>query len=529
MSILLAGASNLSLPTAVDSSYPMTFAAWVNQSANAADQAVIAISVSGSVNMFMLDVNAGTPRASVKFQNTFVPAVSSGGAITLGTWYHLVAVFASATSRIIYVNGLNKGSNAVSGTPTGVNSTLIGSLVGNTFFRGSIAFPAIWNLALTQADVTALYNSGAGRDPRIAQRPAMTSMVLLDAPTPYTDLILPSTIWTQTGANSIAADPFSLGAPTLLTPFATAVGINNATLNGSIATDGGSPSTVTGFNYGTTAAYGSQVSTTQDIDLGTFANSLSGLLTTTYHFQAFATNSFGTGVSVDATFQATFSSTGGTPTTPSVVPVTPVPVGQFPIEGPDIGTSLTIWNASLLDYCNPSVKKDQAFVAICQALDPQLKAFLAEITNVIILSNISNQPENVLDFLALYHFNVDYYDTTLPKATKLLLIQNVIQDKISKGTPQRIIDLINDVFAFGELIEWFNDNPIGIPNTFRVQIADPLTDPVKVANLFRAILVAKNVRSYFAGISSFQSASFQNSVEAGMTQYDYQIIAWPRQ
>ncbi len=174
------------------------------------------------------------------------------------------------------------------------------------------------------------------------------------------------------------------------------------------------------------------------------------------------------------------------------------------------------------------MKQDQAFVAICKALDPQLKAFLGTITNCIILSNISNQSAEVLDFLALYHFNVDYYDTTLPIATKLLLIQNVIQDKISKGTPSRVINLINQVFAFGELIEWFNDSPPAEANTFRIQIADPLTDPTTVANLFRAILSAKNVRSYFGGISSFQSASFQNWLTVGAAQYDYQVLTWPR-
>ncbi len=318
------------------------------------------------------------------------------------------------------------------------------------------------------------------------------------------------------------------GPPTVDPPFATGIGSNSATLNGNISFDGGGPSSTTGFNYGTTTAYGAQISSSVPVDTGAFSNLISGLLSTTYHFQAFATNLYGTGFSLDATFTPVAPVTGGTPTTPVTVPSTPIPAGLFPIEASDIGTSLTLYNASLLDYCNPAVKKDQAFVAICNALDPQLRSFLDEIPNAIILSNLSNQPEDVLDFLALYHFNVDYYDTTLPKAKKLLLIQNVIQDKISKGTPQRIIDLMNEVFSFGELIEWFNDNPTGPPNTFRIQIADPLTDPTTVANLFRAILSAKNVRSYFGGISSFQSASFQNWLTVGAAEYDYQILTWPR-
>jgi phage tail P2-like protein len=196
----------------------------------------------------------------------------------------------------------------------------------------------------------------------------------------------------------------------------------------------------------------------------------------------------------------------------------------FPIQASDIGTSLTLYQASLLDYCNPAVKNDQAFVAICHALDPQLNAFLDTIPNCIILSNLSNQPSAVLDFLALYHFNVDYYDTTLPASTKLQLIQNVISDKISKGTPQRIINLMNQVFSYAELIEWFNDSPIAEANTFRIQIADPLTNANDVANLYRAILTAKNVRSYFAGISSFNTANFSNASMIGMAQYDYQVL-----
>jgi phage tail P2-like protein len=177
-----------------------------------------------------------------------------------------------------------------------------------------------------------------------------------------------------------------------------------------------------------------------------------------------------------------------------------------------------------LDYTNPAIKQDQGFVAICKALDPQLQAFVSQIQACIIFSNLNNQPVAVLDFLAVYHFNVDYWDTTLPVATKLLLIQNVILDKINKGTPQRIIDLMNQVFQFAEMIEWFNDPFGAAPYTFRIVMADPLTDPVKVSNLLRAILVAKNVRSYFTGISSFQTAMLNDSIGLKTGQYDYTEI-----
>jgi phage tail P2-like protein len=185
---------------------------------------------------------------------------------------------------------------------------------------------------------------------------------------------------------------------------------------------------------------------------------------------------------------------------------------------------LTLNQCSLADYFNPAVKNDQAFVAIAAALDPALQSFVSQIQACIVLSNLQNQPTNVLDVLAIFHFNVDYYDTTLPIATKLMLIQNVILDKINKGTPQRIIDLMNQVFQFAELIEWFNDTPVGAPYTFRIQIADPLTNNATVLNLNRAILIAKNVRSLFLGFSSFTSGIIADKIAMAVGEIDYTVI-----
>ena len=185
---------------------------------------------------------------------------------------------------------------------------------------------------------------------------------------------------------------------------------------------------------------------------------------------------------------------------------------------------LNLNQASISSFYNPAVANDQAFIAIANAIDPQLQAFVSQIQACIVLSNLKNQPVNVLDFLAIFHFNVDYYDTTLPIATKLLLIQNVILDKINKGTPQRIIDLMNQVFQFAELIEWFNDTPVGAPYTFRIQIADPLTSNSMVLNLNRAILIAKNVRSLFLGFSSFTTGIIADNIGMAVGLIDYTVI-----
>ncbi|MGD0178768.1 MAG: phage tail protein I [Terriglobales bacterium] len=168
------------------------------------------------------------------------------------------------------------------------------------------------------------------------------------------------------------------------------------------------------------------------------------------------------------------------------------------------------------------------FMAASDALTPIMQAFVQQITSTIIFGNLGGQPEAIIDFLAIYHFNVDYYDTTLPLSTKVGLVQNVILNKIIKGTPQAILNIINGVFQYCELIEWFNDSPVAEANTFRVQVTQSVINPAQVAAMTRAILTFKNARSYFAGVSSIETALFP-ALNAGVQtgEFSYQLLTFP--
>jgi phage tail P2-like protein len=183
--------------------------------------------------------------------------------------------------------------------------------------------------------------------------------------------------------------------------------------------------------------------------------------------------------------------------------------------------------SSLLDFCNPALKADQGFSAICQALDPQLQSFTTQCQNAKIFSALNNQPEWVLDFIALWHFNVDYYDTTLPKGTKLQLIENCIQDKINKGTPARVIQILTTVFGYAELVEWWT--PEGqangmAPYTFAVNMAGVIFTPAQLTQASRAVNQGKNVRSYFTGFGTIDSLLVPSYIGLTLGQYDYQVI-----
>ncbi len=79
---------------------------------------------------------------------------------TLNNWHHGCAVFGAVNSRAAYIDGpTGKGTNAGSRTPTGINLVSIGMLRDSSPsfpFSGLIAEAAIWNVALTDAEVAML-------------------------------------------------------------------------------------------------------------------------------------------------------------------------------------------------------------------------------------------------------------------------------------------------------------------------------------------------------------------------------------
>lgn len=85
-------------------------------------------------------------------------------ALGLNAWHHACGVFAANNDRRAYLDGANKGTNTTAITPAGLDRTGVGAHIkdeGNAFFfSGRIAFPAIWNAALTD-DEAAMLADGA--------------------------------------------------------------------------------------------------------------------------------------------------------------------------------------------------------------------------------------------------------------------------------------------------------------------------------------------------------------------------------
>jgi hypothetical protein len=142
---------------------PLTLACWANLVNATALHCLVSVSDSAAgVDYFRLDADGsagGDPVRVEARRNTNQGVATSSSGFTANTWFHACGVFTGDTSRAAFVNGANKGTNATSAIPTGIDRIGIGVLARSSlanFSNGMIAEVGIWNAALTDADVASL-------------------------------------------------------------------------------------------------------------------------------------------------------------------------------------------------------------------------------------------------------------------------------------------------------------------------------------------------------------------------------------
>ena len=114
---------------------------------------------SNSLNNLVLAVQAGNVVLAQSGDGSTATAVGTSTTITTNTWFHAAAVFGAVNDRRAFLNGGGKNTDTTSRTPTGINRTSIGAGDQTTIsapFDGDIAEAAVWNIALSDAEVLAL-------------------------------------------------------------------------------------------------------------------------------------------------------------------------------------------------------------------------------------------------------------------------------------------------------------------------------------------------------------------------------------
>lgn len=134
-----------------------TLCAWVNSDDVTLGQGILTNGYDGGAGTgWRIRINASVPL----FTFGFVMSITGTTTLSNGTWYHILGVRDAGTSRL-YLNGTSEGgTNAsapnVPATYFRVGCNVSSGGVNSAFFNGRIAEAAIWERALTTAEIAAL-------------------------------------------------------------------------------------------------------------------------------------------------------------------------------------------------------------------------------------------------------------------------------------------------------------------------------------------------------------------------------------
>lgn len=147
---------------AVLNAWPATLAGWIYCDDDTNYQKVIALAdASADTDRFSIQLTGGGGSVSAYVRTADVGATATSTAgFSENTWHHITGVFPDGAAHYMLLDGGNKGTaGAAKGFPNNVDATAIGRTPrssGGLQMSGRIAWLAIWNVALTDAEVASL-------------------------------------------------------------------------------------------------------------------------------------------------------------------------------------------------------------------------------------------------------------------------------------------------------------------------------------------------------------------------------------
>lgn len=148
--------------SAVVSAVPLTMACWAKTSVTGTGQQMMGLFNSASAtarNQFCLRIGSSNNVVARTSGASTAGSANGTGSFTSGVWFHAAGVFSATNSRTSYRDGGNKVTETTSETPSGLNRTSIGledNAAADEPFGGQLGEAAIWNVALSDADILML-------------------------------------------------------------------------------------------------------------------------------------------------------------------------------------------------------------------------------------------------------------------------------------------------------------------------------------------------------------------------------------
>lgn len=153
----------LEIDSAVVTAEPFTLAAWIYSDSSSVAQGVLFIGDKDNADAYhslrLRGAAEGDPIGALTYDGDTAWASTSSGYST-DTWHHACGVWSATNSRAAYIDGGSKGTNSTSQSlPQTPDRTCIGRSGDSTpghYMSGYIADAAIWNAALSDAEVAVL-------------------------------------------------------------------------------------------------------------------------------------------------------------------------------------------------------------------------------------------------------------------------------------------------------------------------------------------------------------------------------------
>jgi hypothetical protein len=158
--------------TAVVSDHPFSMACWFKPVATNQNYVLMLTLQYGTGDLYGLSARGASSPYTLVAQSLYSGQFSTAAASTsysAGVWSHACGVWTSDTSRSVYLNGGNKGTNSDNRPITSVTAFAIGSngrASPGSFLDGSILWPAVWDVALTDDEAAML---AAGINPLLVR------------------------------------------------------------------------------------------------------------------------------------------------------------------------------------------------------------------------------------------------------------------------------------------------------------------------------------------------------------------------
>lgn len=141
---------------------PFTLAAWVKPANVTANHTIVGVSDIDTDtryhNLRFTGGTAGDPVQAIS-RNTSSGVSASASGFVADVWQHVAGVWTSFTDRLVYLGGTAGTTNTTNLDPPTPDTTYVGRLsrlAPTDYAAGKIAVVAVWNIALSGADIATL-------------------------------------------------------------------------------------------------------------------------------------------------------------------------------------------------------------------------------------------------------------------------------------------------------------------------------------------------------------------------------------